>query len=134
MHLGVIGLGTGTLTAYGRPGDRVRYYEINPLVITIARTEFTYLKDCQAKLDVVLGDARLSLEREPPQNFSVLAAGTPRRSNPSDLLATHALRNARRALLREELTRGRDVDEPSLEDAIFSAPQAFMIFSTSPEP
>ncbi len=73
IHLGVIGLGTGTLAAYGRPGDRVRYYEINPLVIKIARTEFTYLYDCQAKLDVVLGDARLSLEREPPQDFSVLA-------------------------------------------------------------
>src|SRR5216684_6769045 len=46
IHLGVIGLGTGTLAAYGRPGDRVRYYEINPLVIKIAKSEFTYLYDC----------------------------------------------------------------------------------------
>jgi len=73
IHLGVIGLGTGTLAAYGRAGDRVRYYEINPLVITIARTEFTYLSDCLAELDIVLGDARLSLEREPVQNLDVLA-------------------------------------------------------------
>jgi SAM-dependent methyltransferase len=73
VHVGVIGLGTGTLATFGRPGDRVRYYEINPLVIGLARTEFTFLNDCQAKLEVVLGDARLSLEREPEQNFDVLA-------------------------------------------------------------
>jgi len=72
-HLGVIGLGTGTLAAYGRPGDRIRYYEINPLVIEIARNEFFYLSDSPAQLDIVLGDARLSLEREEPQNFDVLA-------------------------------------------------------------
>jgi SAM-dependent methyltransferase len=72
-NIGVVGLGTGTLAAYGRIGDRIRYYEINPLVVRLARTEFTYLADCQAKLDIVLGDARLSLEREPAQNFDVLA-------------------------------------------------------------
>jgi hypothetical protein len=72
-RVGVIGLGVGTLASYGRPGDYYRFYEINPLVIQVARREFSYLNDCQAKLDVVLGDARLSLERELPQNFDVLA-------------------------------------------------------------
>jgi hypothetical protein len=72
-YLGVIGLGTGTLAAYGRPGDHVRYYEINPLVVDIARKQFTYLNDCPAKLDISMGDARLSLELEPPQGFDVLA-------------------------------------------------------------
>jgi len=72
-HIGVIGLGTGTIAAHGRPGDSILYYEINPLVIGIARTEFFYLRDCEAKLDIVLGDARLSLEREPDQEFDVLA-------------------------------------------------------------
>jgi SAM-dependent methyltransferase len=72
-NIGVIGLGTGTIAAYGRPGDSIRYYEINPLVIGIARTEFFYLSDCEAKLDIMLGDARLSLEREPSQDFDVLA-------------------------------------------------------------
>jgi len=72
-NIGVIGLGTGTLATYGRLGDRIQYYEINPLVVRLARAEFTYLADCQAKLDIVLGDARLSLEREPNQNFDVLA-------------------------------------------------------------
>jgi hypothetical protein len=72
-HIGVIGLGAGTLASYGRLGDRFRFYEINPLDIKLARTQFSYLADCQAQLDIVLGDARLSLEREPDQNFDVLA-------------------------------------------------------------
>jgi Spermidine synthase len=72
-HIGVIGLGAGTLATYGRLGDRMRFYEINPLVLRLARSEFSYLADCQAQLEVVLGDARLSLEREPTQNFDVLA-------------------------------------------------------------
>ena len=73
VRIGVIGLGAGTLVAYGRPGDAVRVYEINPQVVDLALTEFTYLGDTKAALDVILGDARLSLEAEPPQNFDVLA-------------------------------------------------------------
>jgi SAM-dependent methyltransferase len=73
QRVGVIGLGAGTIASYGRPGDYYRFYDINPLVLEIARREFTYLMDCQAKLDVVLGDARLSLEGEPSQQFDVLA-------------------------------------------------------------
>jgi SAM-dependent methyltransferase len=72
IRLGIIGLGTGTTAAYGRLGDYLRYYEINPLILQLARTEFFYLSDCPAKLDVAMGDARLSLEAEPPQNFDVL--------------------------------------------------------------
>ena len=73
VRIGVIGLGAGTLVAYGRPGDAVRVYEINPQVVDLALKEFSYLGDTQAALDVILGDARLSLEAEPPQNFDVLA-------------------------------------------------------------
>ncbi len=77
VRIGVIGLGTGTTAAYGRLGDYIRYYEINPLVLELARKEFFYLADCKAKLDVAMGDARLSLEQElkdgHPQNFDVLA-------------------------------------------------------------
>lgn len=72
-RVGVIGLGVGTLASYGQPGDYYRFYEINPLVIEVAGREFSYLKDCPARVDVMLGDARLSLEREPNQNFDVLA-------------------------------------------------------------
>jgi SAM-dependent methyltransferase len=77
VRIGVIGLGTGTTAAYGRLGDYIRYYEINPLVLELAKKEFYFLKDCKAKLDVIMGDARLSLEQElkdgQPQNFDVLA-------------------------------------------------------------
>ncbi|MCX6624205.1 MAG: fused MFS/spermidine synthase [Acidobacteria bacterium] len=72
QRVGVIGLGTGTLAAYGRSGDDYRFYEINPSVVSLARSQFTYLSDTPAKVDVVLGDARLSLEREASQQFDVL--------------------------------------------------------------
>ncbi|MCX6922309.1 MAG: fused MFS/spermidine synthase, partial [Verrucomicrobia bacterium] len=71
-RIGLVGLGAGTLAAYGQPGDYLRFYEINPEVQKVAASQFTYLDHCQAKVDVVLGDARLSLEREPPQNFDLL--------------------------------------------------------------
>jgi spermidine synthase len=73
IRVGVIGLGAGTLAAYGRPGDYYRYYETNPLVPSIAREQFHYVPGCRAKLDIVMGDARLTLEREAAQNFDVLA-------------------------------------------------------------
>ncbi len=73
IRVGVIGLGTGTLAAYGRLGDYYRFYEINPLVLRLAHTQFYFLPDCKAKVDVAMGDARLSLEREAPENFDVLA-------------------------------------------------------------
>lgn len=72
QRVGITGLGAGVMLSYARKGDAYRIYEINPLVIDIAKREFTFIKDCQAQLDIVLGDARLSLEREPPQNFDVL--------------------------------------------------------------
>jgi SAM-dependent methyltransferase len=72
LRVGVVGLGTGTLALFGRPGDVYRFYEINPQVVTVANSEFTFLADSGAKIEHVLGDARLSLEREPPQNYDVL--------------------------------------------------------------
>ena len=72
QRVGVIGLGTGTLAVWGKPGDTYRFYDINPHVIEVAQSEFTYLKDSKAKIEVSLGDARLNLEREAPQSFDVL--------------------------------------------------------------
>jgi SAM-dependent methyltransferase len=72
VRVGLVGLGVGTLAAYGRPGDYFRFYEINPDVIWLAREHFTFLDDTPATTDVVLGDARLSLERESNQHFDVL--------------------------------------------------------------
>jgi SAM-dependent methyltransferase len=73
IKVGIIGLGVGTTAAYGSKGDVYRFYDINPGVVTIARRDFTYLQDSDATIEIVLGDARLSLEREPPQHFDVLA-------------------------------------------------------------
>ena len=72
-RIGVVGLGTGTMAAYGRAGDYLRIYEINPEIQRLAVSCFTYLTNCRAKVQIVLGDARLSMEREPPQNFDLLA-------------------------------------------------------------
>jgi hypothetical protein len=62
--IAVVGLGTGTMAAWGRPGDLVRFYEINPLVQTIATTWFTFLPDSKATTDVVLGDARIQMDHD----------------------------------------------------------------------
>jgi SAM-dependent methyltransferase len=72
-RVGVIGLGAGTLAAYGKPGDSFRFYEINPQVVQVANGWFTFLKQSPAKIEIILGDARLSLESEPSQQFDVLA-------------------------------------------------------------
>lgn len=72
-RVGVVGLGTGTLTSYARKGDYYRVYEINPMVVDVARNEFRFLKSCAGTCEIALGDARLSLEREKPQNFDILA-------------------------------------------------------------
>jgi spermidine synthase len=72
-NVGVVGLGAGTLAAYGKPGDRMRFYEINPLVRPIAENLFTYLRESGAQISFADGDARISLTREAPQHFDVLA-------------------------------------------------------------
>ncbi len=71
--IGVVGLGTGTLAAYGQAGDRFRFYDIDPAVITVAQQEFGYLRNSRSRIDTVLGDARLSLEKEAPNGFDLLA-------------------------------------------------------------
>lgn len=76
-RIGVVGLGTGSLLVYGRKDDYLRVYEINPDVEQIARSHFSYLENCPAKVDVVMGDARLVLEQElargQRQEFDLLA-------------------------------------------------------------
>jgi hypothetical protein len=79
IRIGAIGLGIGTVVAYGKSGDYIRFYEINPAVTKIATDPngfFTYLRDTPAKVDIIPGDARLSMEREVAndnlQGFDVL--------------------------------------------------------------
>ena len=72
IKVGVVGLGIGTLAGYGRSGDTFEFYEINPKVIALANQKFTFLSKSPAKVDIVLGDARLQLEHAPSQQFDVL--------------------------------------------------------------
>ena len=73
LRIGVVGLGTGTLAAYGRANDVFRFYDIDARVIDVAQRNFSYLSDSAAKVELALGDARLVLEREAPQGFDILA-------------------------------------------------------------
>jgi SAM-dependent methyltransferase len=70
---GVIGLGTGTLASYGRVGDQYHIFEINPLVVNLARAQFGYVNESRAAVKIHLGDARLTLDRLPPLALDVLA-------------------------------------------------------------
>ena len=73
VRVGLVGVGAGTLVTYGRPGDVYRLYEINPRVFALAHQEFSFLADSRARLEEVLGDARLAMEGEAPQRYDVLA-------------------------------------------------------------
>jgi len=70
--VGIIGLGAGVVAAYGRSGDEMVFYEISQKVIDIEKKEFTFLRDTRARTSIVLGDGRLSLERESPRGYDVL--------------------------------------------------------------
>jgi SAM-dependent methyltransferase len=72
VRVGAIGLGAGVLASYCRIGDYFEFYEINPAVVKIANSEFTFLRDCHGQAEVRLGDARLTLEGQPAQEFDVL--------------------------------------------------------------
>jgi SAM-dependent methyltransferase len=100
--LGLVGLGTGSLATYGRPGDRLRFYEINPLVEPFARRYFTYLGQGRATTEVVLGDARLRLEAEPPQGYDLLAID----AFSSDAIPVHLLTREAFALYFRHLAPG----------------------------
>jgi hypothetical protein len=98
-NIGVIGLGAGTLAAYGASGDRIRFYEINPLVHPIAQNFFTYLRDSAAQITFADGDARTSLAHEPAQNFDVLVVD----AFSGDAIPLHLLTTQAIALYRRHL-------------------------------
>jgi hypothetical protein len=101
-NIGIVGLGVGTLAAYGHRGDRIRFYEINPLVRPIAQNLFTYLRDSGAQISFADGDARTSLTREQPQNFDVLAVD----AFSSDAIPLHLLTTEAIALYKRHLAPG----------------------------
>jgi hypothetical protein len=90
MRMGVIGLGVGTLAAWSRPGDVVRFFELDPEVAHLSEggdPVFTHLRDARGEVTVTLGDGRLSLQREPPQGYDVLVVD----AFSSDAIPTHLL-------------------------------------------
>lgn len=101
-RIGVIGLGAGTIAAYGHPGDTIQFYDINPAVEPIARNVFTYIRDSGAKVSVVGGDARTSLAGETPQNFDVLVVD----AFSGDAIPLHLLTTQAFALYRRHLAPG----------------------------
>jgi SAM-dependent methyltransferase len=102
IRVGVIGLGTGTLAAYGARGDVYRFYEINPAVLEIAQRDFSFLRDSDATIELALGDARLSLEREPKQEFDVLAID----AFSSDAIPVHLITSEALGIYRRHMKPG----------------------------
>jgi SAM-dependent methyltransferase len=102
LKVGVIGLGTGTIAVYGSKGDVYRFYDINPAVIRIANTVFTYLRNSEATIETPLGDARLSLEREPAQDFDLLAID----AFSSDSIPVHLLTQEALTIYRRHMKPG----------------------------
>lgn len=92
LRIGIVGLGAGMVAALGREGDIIRYYEVNPAVDDLTSRYFTFVKDGKAKTDVLLGDARLVLERQlkqnQPQAFDVLVMNAFRGASPPMHLMT----------------------------------------------
>jgi hypothetical protein len=108
LRIGMVGLGVGTSAALAEAGDTIRFYEINPAVIDLSMgpsNVFTYVKDCPGHVDIVLGDARLSLERElregHPQQFDVLGID----AFSSDAIPAHLLTKEAIEIYRQHLRR-----------------------------
>ncbi len=100
-RVAVVGLGTGSLACWGRPGERWTYYEIDPLVVRVARDPrlFTFLRDCPPTTDVVVGDARLRLADAPPAAYDLIALD----AFSSDAIPTHLLTREALALYLSRL-------------------------------
>ena len=87
LHVGIIGLGVGTVATYGHEGDKYRFYEINPEVDRLAREHFSFLDNSKANVEVVFGDGRAVLESEQPQEFDVIIVD----AFSGDTIPTHLL-------------------------------------------
>ncbi|MGZ9076014.1 MAG: spermidine synthase, partial [Burkholderiaceae bacterium] len=103
VRLGFVGLGVGTLSAYGRAGDVVRFYELDPDVLALAQSQFSYLNSSRATIEFVIGDARLSMEREllasSLQRYDVLAID----AFSSDSIPVHLITSEATALFFKHL-------------------------------
>jgi SAM-dependent methyltransferase len=101
-RIGIVGLGAGTLACYALPGEDWRIFEIDPAIVGIAKTRFTFLGSCAPKAKIVLGDARLSLSREPAHRLDILAVD----AFSSDAVPMHLLTHEAFAVYRRALAPG----------------------------
>lgn len=106
IHIGVVGLGTGSVAVYGKERDTVTYYEINPEVVRLSDEWFSYRKNSPAKQVLVMGDARIQMERQleqtGPQNFDVLVID----AFSSDAIPMHLLTVESVELYKQHLAPG----------------------------
>ncbi|SLJ93360.1 spermidine synthase [Novosphingobium mathurense] len=103
-RIGVVGLGTGSLACYAKPGQDWTFFEIDPVILNYStKGQFTYLRDCAPQAKVILGDARLELESVPPHRFDMLVID----AFSSDAIPLHLLtREAMEVYLRALTGRG----------------------------
>jgi spermidine synthase len=101
-RVAVVGLGAGTLAAYGKPGQEFTFFEIDPAVERVAEQYFTYLEDCRADHHVVLGDARLTMAREPSSSYDVIFLD----AFTSDALPVHLITEEAMQMYLEKLAPG----------------------------
>ena len=100
-RIGVVGLGSGTLSCYARPNQSWTFFEIDPAMVQVARNRFTFLRQCAPQVRIVLGDARLSLARQPANSIDILAVDAfSSDAVPMHLLTREALRVYGRAVQR----------------------------------
>ncbi|NJN37345.1 MAG: fused MFS/spermidine synthase [Nitrospiraceae bacterium] len=102
LKVGVVGLGVGTLAAWGEPGDQLRFYEINPQVVALAQSHFSYLSDSKAVVSTALGDARLVLAGESPQDFDLIVVD----AFSSDAVPVHLITKEAMAVYARQLAPG----------------------------
>ena len=103
-HVAVVGLGTGTLACYHKPGQTWTFYEIDPAVSRIALDGrwFTFVRDCAPGAPIVLGDARLSLQKAPAGAYDLIILD----AYSSDAIPIHLITREALALYREKLAPG----------------------------
>lgn len=100
--VGIVGMGVGTLAAYARPQDLFTFYELDPDVVRQAQAHFSFLRDSGATVETVLGDGRLSLEREPPRGYDLLVVD----AFSSDAIPAHLLTLEAATAYRRHLAAG----------------------------
>ena len=86
-NVAIIGLGVGTCAAYFQEGESLTFYELDPAIVNIAQSLFTYLDDCPADVRMVVGDARLQLEQAPDHSYDIIMVD----AFSSDAIPTHLL-------------------------------------------